>query len=52
MFLKLVKQDIRATARLMLPVYAAVVVLAVLANISIRMLLTGTWVPCSPSSSG
>ena len=40
MLSKLLKHEFRATGRTMLPVYAAVVVLAVLANISIRMLLT------------
>ena len=35
---KLLKHEFRATGRTMLPVYGAVVVLAVLANVSIRML--------------
>lgn len=38
MLSKLLKHEFRATGRTMLPLYAAVVVLAVLANISIRML--------------
>ena len=35
---KLLKHEFRATGRIMLPVYGAVLVLAVLANVSIRML--------------
>ena len=38
MLSKLLKQEFRATGRTMLPVYAAVVVLAVLANVSIRVM--------------
>ena len=38
MLSKLLKHEFRATGRTMLPVYAAVVVLAVLANVSIRVM--------------
>ena len=37
MFLKLLKQDFRATARLMLPVYAAAILLALFNRLSLAL---------------